>query len=559
MPLSVFPTHVEKKYKYEYCLPPHPTLAMACAATRLFVHSLLDACARRQSCRMGLTSSAPPRHVHRINGLQWPLDPLQVLSWGFFVLFLVCFVTVQAPFLPSPWNWILAGLYAVLFMYCLCIDLYLTSYNAADPRVYDKRDSEELYSSANAPEVLLALFFLAMCLDMLPSVVTVPRNQCLPPVGAVLLSRYPYSCRKCDKAFIVLLVSLFVAFMMQICVGAAALIYSALHPDHTDSRLRAWYHTDSSRIPLFVFQAVAIALQIAAWIPLSYLLGFHLLLIRQGKTTYQWIMDRRESKRELEASRVAQGLPPQPAPWWYCCKRERRSKASVAPAAATPHADLTGNAPMHPITSSASPSTPQSGACSLNSQGTNPSVKRANGTPSDSGSGSGRHHPAAIDSDQSAGRASRASSRSSLNSPHTPGYHYPTVTASQAPASTALSTPSPATGWDPGHTPSPPFGSAQHMIPLVYPQSTAYTSASANQPAQGSQTTMSPAWNSSLTSTRAPSAAPDAQLSVLSPIATAQPDPLLPPSAVAALQSAAHPWVQPSSDPNTNPYPKETP
>lgn len=71
----------------------------------------------------------------RRHGFQWPLEPLQVLSWALFAAGAALTATVVVPILPGGWAWAFCGGYALLALGTAALAGHTTASNAVDPCV----------------------------------------------------------------------------------------------------------------------------------------------------------------------------------------------------------------------------------------------------------------------------------------------------------------------------------------------------------------------------------------------------------------------------------------
>ena len=92
-----------------------------------------------------------PQTPSRRNGLQRPFDPLQVVSWGLFTMFIVLFYMFAAPMLRNPVNWCCGISYGVLSIASIVLNFLAARSDASDPGIHNKLDDATLCNGHRGP------------------------------------------------------------------------------------------------------------------------------------------------------------------------------------------------------------------------------------------------------------------------------------------------------------------------------------------------------------------------------------------------------------------------
>eukprot|EP00667_Euglena_gracilis_P003610 EG_transcript_3622 len=182
--------------------------------------------------------------------------------------------------------------------------------NASDPGIYCKLDDAKL-CSGDRPIGQTSCYLCRAFVDK-SSKHCRNCNKCV--VGFDHHCKWLNNCigARNYRTFFTFMTSTLVTVIFQLGVLTYQFIDSFLSPEHYDLRFREYY---GGNVVVFqVIIAVTGVLAIVTVALLGRLFVFHIMLIMQKKTTYEWILEQREKKRQREEQkdflRLNQGAAP---------------------------------------------------------------------------------------------------------------------------------------------------------------------------------------------------------------------------------------------------------
>ncbi|CAD5185096.1 unnamed protein product [Musa acuminata subsp. malaccensis] len=118
--------------------------------------------------------------------------------------------------------------------------------------------------------------------------------------------------RKNYRRFFILMASALLLLILQWLIGILVLIFCFLERKHFSAEIISKLGSSFSLVPFVVVVASCTCLAMVATLPLAQLLFFHILLIKKGISTYDYIIALREQEQEQELEQHAIGEPQSP-------------------------------------------------------------------------------------------------------------------------------------------------------------------------------------------------------------------------------------------------------
>eukprot|EP00668_Euglena_longa_P022944 GGOE01028590.1.p1 GENE.GGOE01028590.1~~GGOE01028590.1.p1 ORF type:complete len:510 (-),score=79.02 GGOE01028590.1:618-2147(-) len=246
----------------------------------------------------------------RTHGFQRPWDLLQMLSWLLFTLFVVEYGVFTVPFLRQPAIYLLGLIYLVCALVSIVFNVLSAWSNASDPGIYCKLDDAKL-CSGDRPIGQTSCYLCRAFVDK-SSKHCRNCNKCV--VGFDHHCKWLNNCIgiRNYRIFFIFMTSTLVTVIFQLGVLTYQFVDSFFSPEHYDLRFREYYGGNVVVFQVIVAVTGALATVTAAL--LGRLFGFHIMLTLQKKTTYEWILEQREKKRQKEEKkdflRLNQGTAP---------------------------------------------------------------------------------------------------------------------------------------------------------------------------------------------------------------------------------------------------------
>ncbi|XP_057736999.1 probable protein S-acyltransferase 22 [Arachis stenosperma] len=293
----------------------------------------------------------------RKHGWQLPYHPLQVVAVAVFLALGFAFYVFFAPFVGKKmYQYIIMGLYTPLITCVFGLYTWCTAADPADPGVfrskrYLKIGGEPTTSmhDANASIVISeqkdASSPSSSCILLLYSpcayVCGCSSDQQASEDGIFYCSlcevevfKYSKHCRVCDKCvdrfdhhcrwlnncigkrnyrkFFTLMVAALLLLILQWLTGILVLICSFVEKKKFSVDISLKLGSSFSLVPFVIVVAVCTMLAMTATLPLAQLFFFHILLIKKGISTYDYIIALREHEHEQQG--VGEQRSPQMSP-----------------------------------------------------------------------------------------------------------------------------------------------------------------------------------------------------------------------------------------------------
>ncbi|XP_025683480.1 probable protein S-acyltransferase 22 isoform X2 [Arachis hypogaea] len=293
----------------------------------------------------------------RKHGWQLPYHPLQVVAVAVFLALGFAFYVFFAPFVGKKmYQYIIMGLYTPLITCVFGLYTWCTAADPADPGVFRSKRylkiGGELTTSmqdANASIVISeqkdASSPSSSCILLLYSpcafVCGCTSDQQASEDGIFYCSlcevevfKYSKHCRVCDKCvdrfdhhcrwlnncigkrnyrkFFTLMVAALLLLILQWLTGILVLICSFVEKKKFSVDISLKLGSSFSLVPFVIVVAVCTMLAMTATLPLAQLFFFHILLIKKGISTYDYIIALREHEHEQQG--VGEQRSPQMSP-----------------------------------------------------------------------------------------------------------------------------------------------------------------------------------------------------------------------------------------------------
>nr|GLL18021.1 probable protein S-acyltransferase 19 [Ipomoea trifida] len=276
----------------------------------------------------------------RKHGWQLPAHTFQVVAITVFCLLVVAFYAFFSPFLGGHvWEYVLVGVYSPVALLVFILYVRCTAINPADPGIMSKFDSELLSNTSPKHELSaknMSGKFEGLGGDANSSPSSVSRSsfgashsvkRSQPEAdrtdGRVVSSRRrSSSCCKIGGIFCALFIhedcrkqdggaeqegitkqSLFDALLcLQLAIeagtGVAVLVRCFVNKKNMEAEIVDRLGNGFSRAPFATVVAVCTAVSVLACVPLGELFFFHMILIRKGITTYEYVVAMRAAMSE---------------------------------------------------------------------------------------------------------------------------------------------------------------------------------------------------------------------------------------------------------------------
>ncbi|XP_047318302.1 probable protein S-acyltransferase 22 [Impatiens glandulifera] len=267
----------------------------------------------------------------RRHGWQLPYHPLQVVAVSVFLALGVAFYVFIAPFVGETlFQHIAIGIYTPLIVCSVSLYIWCTAADPADPGVFLKSkkhlkiNSDGTTRNNKSSSDINASHYICSCSNVCEEQQQQRQanedgmfycNLC-----EVEVFKYSKHCRVCDKCvdqfdhhcrwlnncvgkrnyhkFFTLIVSSLLLLILQWSTGILVLVNCFTKQNHFSSEITSKLGSSFSLLPFVVVVAVCTILAMVATLPLAQLLFFHILLIKKGISTYDYIIALREQDQQ---------------------------------------------------------------------------------------------------------------------------------------------------------------------------------------------------------------------------------------------------------------------
>ncbi|KAF5955983.1 hypothetical protein HYC85_008839 [Camellia sinensis] len=245
-----------------------------------------------------------PAHTFQVR-CSWPLlHPLVVAITVFFLLS-VAFYAFFAPFLgKNIYEYVAIGVYSTLAISVFTLYVRCTAIDPADPGILIEADKTSAYRSQNdtdLPAMVQAVVqkledsFVVVLLhedcrkdeDLLQQI-SGEEDGLFCTLCHAEVRKFSKHCRSCDKC-----VDGFdhhCRLLVESGVGIAVLVRCFVDRKATENQITGRLGDGFSRAPFATVVALCTAVSLLAILPLGELFFFHMILIRKGITTYEYVV-----------------------------------------------------------------------------------------------------------------------------------------------------------------------------------------------------------------------------------------------------------------------------
>ncbi|CAN0923584.1 Probable protein S-acyltransferase 22 [Linum grandiflorum] len=280
----------------------------------------------------------------RKHGWQLPYHPLQVVAVAVFLALGFAFYVFFAPFVGRKmYQYIAMGIYTPLIMSVFGLYIRCAATDPADPGVFRSKKYQkhhhQLHGFKQAMESASSLMpdeaegknpsCLSRTLSPCALVCNDERSEQTMDDGMfycslceVEVSKYSKHCRVCDKCvdrfdhhcrwinncigkknyrkFFTLMASAILLLIFQWATGILVLVCCFIERKRFVVEISSKLGSSFSLVPFIMVVAVCTILAMLATLPLSQLFFFHILLIKKGISTYDYIIALREQEQQGE-------------------------------------------------------------------------------------------------------------------------------------------------------------------------------------------------------------------------------------------------------------------
>ncbi|CAN1313864.1 Probable protein S-acyltransferase 22 [Linum perenne] len=266
----------------------------------------------------------------RKHGWELPYHPLQVVAVAVFLALGFAFYVFFAPFVGRKmFQYIAMGIYTPLIMCAFGLYIWCAASDPADPGVFRSKKYPSKNETESKPSCLLLALSpcAAVCSNVCVS--SDKHSEQMSEDGMFYCSlcevevfKYSKHCRVCDKCvdqfdhhcrwinncigkknyrkFFSLMVSALLLLIFQWATGILVLVCCFVERKRFVADIATKLGSSFSLVPYVIVVAVCTILAMIATLPLAQLFFFHILLIKKGISTYDYIIALREQEQEQQ-------------------------------------------------------------------------------------------------------------------------------------------------------------------------------------------------------------------------------------------------------------------
>lgn len=220
--------------------------------------------------------SVPNPNFHRKNGVSWPLDPLQVMTWVLTALIGVTYFAIHFPLFPKPYTFFWVALFLVCYILGIVLFVFATLEEHKLPPLISPDDSHSCdYCHKSVPS---GSKHCRLC------------NQCR--------FGFDHHCRFINNC---VTESNYLVFFIGCCflvsttiINIALLIVSAVEfKDRSEEiiqRQTDYYRMQTSKVTFWVLFAISLFTNVGIFVPLLILTIYHAYFQRRAISTYDYLL-----------------------------------------------------------------------------------------------------------------------------------------------------------------------------------------------------------------------------------------------------------------------------
>ncbi|XP_016328122.1 probable palmitoyltransferase ZDHHC11 [Sinocyclocheilus anshuiensis] len=269
---------------------------------------------------------APPLHS-RINGWSLPLHSLQLLAWLVYSFMAIVGFGIYVPLLPAPWSFAAYALIGTAFVLHLVTHVAAVTIDPADLSVRRRKDYSSpmpVFDNTKHQHIIHNLHCTLCEVDVGPKAKHCSTcNKCI--------ADFDHHCKWLNNCvggrnyrfFFITVLSAVIGMILLILVVLFVFIEHYVNPAvlRTAPQFQTVKGNDSwlvflpaapletSSIGLLALAFITVLLALAALLLLCHLLCFHIYLLSQGISTYEYIVRNRQSTNPKEKEQVPPALP----------------------------------------------------------------------------------------------------------------------------------------------------------------------------------------------------------------------------------------------------------
>ncbi|XP_039171496.1 protein S-acyltransferase 21-like [Eucalyptus grandis] len=269
--------------------------------------------------------------MSRRHGWELPADPSQVVAITGFILLSGAFYAFFAPFLgkEDTYEYVALGVYSLLALSVFALYVRCTAIDPSDPGILVEVDRTSAYQSHSGTD-LAGGFFCGFLVkedcrkdeDHLEEQ-TGDGDEIICTICNAEVRKFSKHCRSCDKCvdgfdhhcrwlnncvgrknyvtFVCLMAVSLIWLVVEFGVGVAVLVRCFVDRKGTEDQIIDKLGVRFTRIPIVIVVTLCTAVSCLATVSLGDLFFFHMILIRKGITTYDYVVAmRRQSLNQDE-------------------------------------------------------------------------------------------------------------------------------------------------------------------------------------------------------------------------------------------------------------------